>query len=430
MIESAATPALRRSLGPLRDSGVVPGVAGLMSTGRDEVLTRLLVAINSEIDAYSETGNPDILPELREHLALHLDTLCRLLADEPPGDFGFVGDHAERRAAQRFPLAAVLDSYRWLHRVISTWIRDAALKAASDEAHVRRVVAAVADFAAEYAGAVSALATSVYVEETRRLAEAEGDRRTALLNTLLDGYDESDRPAARLLRRSGYLEQRQSYCVAVARSVNPAEMESEARAQRMADAVATVMGGTPIRIITGVRDRHVIAVMSATRRISGWTAPQSLLADRVYPYLRKVGPAAIIGLSNDAPSTSHIPRALSEARFAIDYANVAMRVMRASDIPFQQVLVSKARDHMQTALPNWVDAFVEADRKGRGRMLATLRAYADCDMNALRAAKALDVHPNTIYSRMQKIEDITGLNALSYHSLTELLLSLELAGSG
>ncbi len=165
--------------------------------------------------------------------------------------------------------------------------------------------------------------------------------------------------------------------------------------------------------------------MSATRRLSGWTAPQSLLADRVSPYLRKVGPAALIGLSNDAPSTSHIPRALSEAKFALDYANVAMRVMRASDIPFRQMLVSKARDEVQTALPAWLDALTAADIRSRGRLAETLRAYADCDMNVLRTAKALSVHPNTIYARMQRIEHITGLKPVSYHALTELLLALD-----
>jgi len=43
-------------------------------------------------------------------------------------------------------------------------------------------------------------------------------------------------------------------------------------------------------------------------------------------------------------------------------------------------------------------------------------------MNILKAAEMLKVHPNTIYSRLQKILDITGLEARSYHALTELLL--------
>ena len=49
-------------------------------------------------------------------------------------------------------------------------------------------------------------------------------------------------------------------------------------------------------------------------------------------------------------------------------------------------------------------------------------------MNVLKTAKALGIHPNTIYARLQKIDDITGRNALSYHALTELLLAAECAG--
>jgi len=168
-------------------------------------------------------------------------------------------------------------------------------------AQVRRVVAAAADFAFEYTDVISTIATSEYVEHTRLLAEAEGDRRTELLNTLLSGYDESDSRTAQL--------QRQSFCVMVARSVNPTEMKNPARAQRMVEAISQTMRDTPVRLLVGVRDELVTIVMSGTRRLSGWTAPQSLLAERVYPRLLQVGPAALIGLSNDAPSTSHIRRA-------------------------------------------------------------------------------------------------------------------------
>lgn len=423
MVEVPEFRRFRDTLGPLRTAGVVPAIAGTLRASQADALVQLLDTTTSEVSAYSESGNPEVLPELRLHLDAHLDAVCLLLEDQRAGDLGFVRSYAERRAEQKFPLDALLQSYRCLHKQLSSWIRDAALETANDDAHVRRVVAAVTDFTIEYTGIIGSFATSSYVNQTRRLAEADGDRRTTLLNTLLDGYDESDQRAARLLRRSGYLEQRQSYCVAVARSVNPGEMESTARARRMADAIDQALDGIPVRTIVGIRDLHVVVIISATRRLSGWTAPQSLLADRVYPYLRRVGPAALIGLSNDAPSTSHIPRALAEAKLALDFANVAMRVMRANEIPFQQLLVSRAHDGLQSVLPAWIESFTRTDT--RGRLLATLNAYADCDMNVLRTAKQLEIHPNTVYARMQKIEDITGLNALTYHSLTELLLATQ-----
>jgi hypothetical protein len=416
---------LEPHLRTLREAGVVPGVAATLQAAVAGRARAVLDGVLKEVPAYTASGNPDVIPELGQHLEAHLDTVCSLLAQKPGTDPDFVRQHAARRAEQKFPLDAVLAAYRCLHRDLVEWVRDAALAAADETAHVRRVVAAVTGLCSEYIGAVSTLVTSEYVAQTRLLAEAEGDKRSALMNTLLGGYDESDRRAAQLLRRAGYLEQRQSFCVAVARSVDPREMENAARAQRMADAIAAVLANAPLRYLVGVRDNLVVAIVSGTRRLSGWTAPQTLVADRVYPLLRQVGPAAVIGLSNDVPSTSHIPRAATEAGLALDFASVANRVMRYADIPFRQMLVTQARDAVQSALPAWLPDFLAANKKSRGALAATLRAYADADMNALRAAKSLGIHANTLYARMQRIRDLIGLDPLSYHALTEMLLSLD-----
>ena len=416
--------AIRAALRALRSHGVVPAALGPLREARPAVAEALGTTVESEVEAWSRSANPDVLPALRSHLARHLDELESLVGGAGPGDWAFVQEFARQHAAARFPLEAVLHTYRSAHRVLSAWVRDAALAAADDSAHVRRVVAAVTDFTVEYTDAVSTEATSSYVDATRRLAEAEGDRRTELLNLLLQGYDEADSRAAQVLRKSGYLEQRQSYCVVAARSVNPAEMDNPARAQRMADSIADVLANTPLRLLIGVRDKLVLAVVSGTRRLSGWTAPQSLLADRLMPHLRKVGPAAFIGMSNDVPSTSHIPRAAIEARLALDFASFSERVIPYASITLPKLLVAHSRDKIRSALPAWLDDFARADARARGRLEATLRAYADADMNVLGAAKALGIHPNTVYSRAQKINDVTGKSMLSYHDLTELLMAI------
>jgi len=420
---------LRATLTSLKELGVVPGVSAILQKARDTFTRELVTAVSGEVPAYQESANPALLPELEDHLAEVVDEACQLLAGGSVGAFSFVAEHAKRRAAQKFPLDAILHAYRCVHRHLSRWVRDAALISADESAQMRRVVAAVTDFTVEFTGALGSVLTSEYVAHTRVLAEAEGDRRTRLMDTLLSGYDESDQIAAQLLRRAGYLEQRQAYCVAFARSVNPREMENPARAQRMADALAEIFAGTPLRHLIGIRDNHVIAILSGTRRLSGWTAPQSRVADRVYPLLRQVGPAALIGLSNDMPSTSYIPRAASEAQLALDFADVAKRVMPYSRIPFRQMLVTHAREAVQGALPTWLDNFADSDKKSRGTLLATLRTYADADMNVLRTAEQLGIHPNTIYARMRRIRELTGLDPLSYHALTEMLLATECAGT-
>ncbi len=428
MVEIPNPEPLQATLVALASLGVVPGVAAGLKTDAGRVREEVYDLVVSEVPAFSGSGNPDVLPELKRHIEQHIEEACRLLGGARAANLDFVRDHAHRRAEQKFPLDALLGAYRCLHKVFLRRIRDDALGAAPESAHVRRVVAAVTDFTIEYTGAIGTLCTAEYVHQTRMLAEAEGDRRTELLNMLLRGYDESDNRAAQLLRRAGYLEQRQSFCVVVARSVDPREMENRPRAQRMADALSQALRNMPVRALISVRDNLVVAVISGTRRQSGWTAPQSLLAERIYPPLRSVGPAALIGLSSDAPSTSHIPRALDEARIALDFASVAERVTSYSQIPLLHMLVRVARDNVRSAVPAWLDDFVAADRKSHRSLRKTLRAYADNNMNVLQTAKALSIQPNTIYARLQRIDDITGKNALGYHALTELLLAMELAG--
>jgi DNA-binding PucR family transcriptional regulator len=407
----------------LRSQGVGSGLVPGLERTRQNVAALLRRTVSDEVTAYGESSNPEVVPELHEHLDTLLAQIIHWLDDSRTADVGFVQSHAERRAAQKFPLEALLHTYRCIHRPLFEWVRDAAVENAAESAHIRRVVAAAADFAIECTDRVSTTATASYVNFTRMLAEAEGDRRAELLNILLQGYDESDPRAAQLLRRSGYLEQRQSYCVVAARSVNPEEMQNAARAQRMADAIGEVLARTPMKTLVGIRDNFVVAIVSGTRRQSGWTAPQTVIADRLYSPLRLVGPAALIGMSNDVPATSHIPRAAAEALCALEFASVAERIKPYSTVSLRQRLVAIAREDSRATLPVWLKELRTADT--RGRLAETVHAYANADMNVQQAAKALAVHPNTIYARAQRIEDITGKSLLSYNDLTELLLAVE-----
>lgn len=411
----------------LRDAGVSRAIVpALRTTGRSAAASLYKAAL-SEVPAYSASRNPDLFPELEQLLIAHFDQISELLSGQSPRELGFVADYARRRAEQKFPLDAELATCRYLHKATADWLRDTALKSADETAQVRRIVAAIADFSNEYVSAIATLLTSEYVTHTRVLAEAEGDRRTELFKLLLEGYDESDRRAAELLRRDGYLEQRQSFCVVVARSIDAKEMENAARAQRMAVAIGDAVRKLPVRLLTGIPDNVVTLIVSGTQRLSGWTAPQSLLADRLIEPLRTIGPVALIGVSSDAPSTSHIPAALREAKLALDFASVGSRVVPFAHLPFRDLLVRVASDEIQSALPAWVDALLEADKKSRGALLQTLRAYADANMNTLKAAAALGRHPNTLYARMQKVTDVTGLDPLTFNGLSELLLAVDCA---
>lgn len=442
---------LQRSLERLRELEVIPRAAPSLDKGQRDVARRLQAALVAEVPAFSASRNPQVLPDLERHGGEHIAELRRLVGGGPADSLEFVRTHARSRAAQRFPLEATLHAYRCGHKVLSQWVLDAAIAATTTTASTTKtaataasattrrgkglgepkpdalIAAAVADFAMEYTSTVSLVAAAEYVAHTRVLAEAEGDRRTELLGILISGYDEADARVARLLKRAGYLEQRLSFCVALAQSTDPLEMENPARAQRIVQAMTDAVAAMSVRALVGVRGNLVVAVFSDVRRTSGWTAPQANLADRVRPQLLTLGPAVLIGLSGDQPSTSFIPRGLHEATVALDFANVSERVVPFSELPIRRLLIHRGADYVQSALPAWFAALRDADVKASGALIKTLRSLADADMNVQRAARDLGVHANTVYARLVRINDLTGLDAQRYHDLTHLLLAADCA---
>jgi PucR C-terminal helix-turn-helix domain/GGDEF-like domain len=415
--------ALRRALGRLAEAGIIPAAAEALGRSMQRMPGMLRDAVLAEVPAFSSSGNPDVVPELARHAGEHIDEIRRLFDGGEAQGFDFVRAHAHRRAAQRFPLEAILHAYRCGHRILSRWMRDAAI--AVDSSSLEDAVIAVADFAIEYTDTVSSIVTAEYVDHTRALAQAEGDRRSELFNILLNGYDESDGRAARLLKRAGYLEQRQAYCIAVVQPVNTVEMENPARAQRIANALSEALATMPVRMLVGMRNNAVVAVISARRRQSGWTAPQANLAERVHPKLLALGPAVLVGISADHPSTSFLPKALHEATIALDFASVENRVVQFAGLPIRRLLVHRGTDNVKSTPPAWVVVLASSDAKAGGVLIQTLRAIADADMNMQKAARILGKHPNTVYTRIDRIRELTGLDGQRYHDLTELLLGVD-----
>ncbi|MEM9624998.1 MAG: helix-turn-helix domain-containing protein [Pseudomonadota bacterium] len=415
--------AIRQAMDALSRTGIVPEVAGILKGSMDKAGAALRDTILAEVPAFQSSANPAILPEFAQHIGEHVSELQRLMGGGEIGDFTFVDQHARMRAEQHFPLEVTLHAYRCGHRVLSRWMRDAAVAIGMEDQE--QTVSAVADFAIEYTNMISTIATSAYVEETRKLAEAAGDLRTELLNILLSGYDESDGRVTRLLKRAGYLEQRQAYAVVIAQSANPSEMESDARAQRIVDSLSDAVAATSIRALGGIRGNLVVAVLSASRRQSGWTDAEADLAERLASIFQMLGPAVLIGISADHPSTSFIPKALQEATIALEFASVAERVVSFAELPIRALLVHRGAEYVQSASPDWIDAFIGADARSSGALVQTLRAIADADMNIQKAARLLGNHPNTVYNRVERIKDLTGLDGQRYHQLTELLLAAD-----
>jgi peptidoglycan/xylan/chitin deacetylase (PgdA/CDA1 family) len=167
------------------------------------IASELRQAVMAVVPEYSQSRNPDLLPELMQHGQAHVVEIIRLLRGGAAGHFEFVHQHARRRAEQHFPLEATLHAYRSSHKVLARWLRESVLSIAVPAAATQTAVADIADFAMEYTDAVSTMFAGTYAAQSLLLAEVAGDQRSQLLQILLDGHDEADMRAASLLREAG-----------------------------------------------------------------------------------------------------------------------------------------------------------------------------------------------------------------------------------
>jgi hypothetical protein len=414
--------ALSEALQRIGRGGPVNAMISRLSSDPAAIAAQVQQAVLTEVPEYSKSRNPTLLPELARHGREHIDEILRLLQDGTVGRFDFVQEQARRRAEQRFPLEATLHAYRSGSKVLSRWLRESVLTSKKSAKASQAMITHVTDFAMEYTDAISTVFAAAYSSQLLLLAEVAGDQRSQLLRILLDGNDEADVRAAKLLREAGFLEERQSFCVALARSVDPTEMLDAPRTRRLVDAIEQIVANFPMRKLIDVHLNKVTMVFAAVRRISGWTAPRASLAKQIQETLAFAGNAVLIGVSNDVASTSQVPTAYREAAAALELATVSQRVVRFSEIPLPRLLLHFAAQDFQRVLPAWADAFHKANENARGILVTTIRAYADVDMNVLKAAQVLGVHPNTVYARLQRIADISGLDARSLHPLIDLLI--------
>ncbi len=413
-------PALDDALKALRETSAIKCAGSTAIHDENAISARLQDSVITEVAAFSESSNPEILPLLQQHLFELTAEILELLRGRPLGEQEFVRDFARRAAEQYFPLEPMLHVYRVCTKTLLVELTAGLLK--SGERNQAQIIQPITEFLLEFFDSISILAAEHHVDQSRLLADVASDQRSELLSILLGGYDESDRRVSRILRDAGYLDRRTAFCVVLVQPIDPAEMHNPARARRLADHIDRLLQKIPGKRLVDIHRNKVTIVFSHLRRLSGWNAPQAPLAHRVARELLKIGTSARTGVSNDVASTAQVPAAYRQAALAFEVSNVADRVVQFADIPLQQLLYHFAGEDFARVLPTWATSLYDADERARGQLSQTLQAFADADMNVLAAAKKLRVHANTVYARFNKIAKITGRDPRRFHSLNELLI--------
>jgi hypothetical protein len=378
----------------------------------DEATERIF----SEIPAYrnaDEQLRRDVRAHVQAHLRASIDTLGaeREVTRE---DLLFVRPHAARRG-RRVSLTEFVQAFYVGERVL--W--DAAIELADDD-ESRRAALAFASRLPRYFEVATTHAAEVYLETQEQLA-ATGERiRRDLLEDLLAGRELEPGPRLDAARASGLRDGSSFVVISAIPAVSPAD---EQLLRGGAAALARAAGGTtpPLAV---VRQDEIVLVVPLTGALE---AP---LASRLGDAQRRLadgGLSLAVAVSTTVSGLANVPDAYREANTIRAARGSTPGVSALSELSAFEYLTLRANPTASRLIAPAVHDFVAQDAKEGGPLIATLREYVACDLNARRAAENLHIHVNTAHYRLARIAERTGLDLRRVGDLTDILIAARLA---
>jgi sugar diacid utilization regulator len=272
--------------------------------------------------------------------------------------------------------------------------------------------------------AAAAVATAVAIDEAR--LETEHAVRGSFLEQLRAGERLS---RVEVMRRSARLGCDLSHgavvmCVEVATN----------RPRLVATAIADEFPGAfaePFELIEDEHPPQVWALLPAARARSG-IAPRSAeeleeAAKRLAARLRQYG---AVGLSRFHDDPSELPRAIDEAELMLE---VARRVASPSgdeivDGTYKLLfrLLASHPGELHSYHETTIAPLVRHDDQYRTDLVRTLEAYLNTNCNMNMAAEMVFAHRHTVAHRLERIHELTGLDATVHEDRERLGLGLKI----
>ena len=344
----------------------------------------------------------------------------RLAADP----FDFVRTHAAWRARHQVPLTASLHAYRLAHRTYWTFTRDALLALGSREDALRSL-AMLSDFWIEFFDQIGAVLAEAHTVEERLMAGQSSRADARVMEALLRGLPPGDAEAQRLCALCG-IRPDAVLAVAVARALpaNGRPMDFDATLRSFVRLIDQVLPRAGFGRLIDIREGAVIAIVCSE------SDPSRGLLDAVrrsgLTRRGAGGTPALVGISRDATEIAGLPAAFEEAQLAARFAASSRPILHFADIDLPEFLLRRAAPAAFRLIPAWARQFSNLGDGQPKQLLRTIRAFAECSFNVKQTAKRLDVHTNTVYFRLNRIKQITGIDPRTYGGTNRLLTAVRL----
>jgi hypothetical protein len=249
------------------------------------------------------------------------------------------------------------------------------------------------------------------------VAAAASRARRQLLEGLLLARNRDDNEIERWARHLGF-DPARSYAV-----ITLTVPEHERRSGLAA--VEAALGQLATDAIVVSRADEVVAIAP----VDGDTDVRTL-ADRCAERIarRRLGPVAV-GIGNPCQTPAEIARSYAEARHALA-ASERMGgfggVTAFGDLGIQRLFLRVPDIAYLRGFADEVVGKLLDGQSGGAEFLATLAVYFEENSSPQRAARRLNVHPNTVTYRIRRVEEITGLSLAVHRDRLMLAVAVEI----
>jgi len=214
----------------------------------------------------------------------------------------------------------------------------------------------------------------------------------------------------------------------------PPNAEVAARLRRVFDSVERFVTGRVPSAIVGTHDGGMVIVAPEVDGASGRRValtPGQLAVDAL-AHARRTFPEVVlvIGVGGRCRDPGEIPRAYAQARRTIEIARRLGRqgeVVAFEDLGIHRLLLQVPElGELRSFADEVMGRLVAYEGKHRAGYLRTLAVYLRENGSLQRAARLLHVHPNTVTYRLNRVQEITGLDLGVYHDRLLAQVALEI----
>jgi hypothetical protein len=376
--------------------------------------------------------------QFREEAVGHCDTILQTMlaiatgraAALGPDPFRFVETHAVRRARQQFPLAGSLNAYRLAHKGYWEVMRNSVANASHPEGEKTDCLVILSEFLLEFFDRVSGIMTDAYIAEEKLLIARRTRAHVALIEDLLHGRQPGDLEAQGLSERCG-MHSGSPIAIVIGRvrvAENGRAFHGAAKLERLSDFFHRALSPLAFGRLIDIRKDEVLAILTAGAQTSKRVL--AAFAAIAAELKTELDDQARIGISLDAAEISALPQGYQEAERAVEFAKAGRPILHFADIDLMEFLVRRPDAAALRLIPDWAVRFLDADSGKSGELTRTINEFADCNFNVKRTARHLDLHTNTVYFRLNRIRELTGIDPRSYSGLSLLLTMVRMLNAG